>query len=233
MKDEAVGDLFVWDETVTYKEEAQYVGRIEREEEGGVKLETLPKPYGLYKELFEEEKAKMLEPQSTFYHAINLREGAESRWGPIYPMLAHQLSELDTFLKEILTEGKIPDSESPYSALFLFVPKQHGCLRLWVDYRNLNKLTILNKNPLPLMDELRDRVPGAKVFTKLDLNDDYPLTRMRKGDEHRTDFRTRDGQSEYNVMPFGLVNAPATFQTMMNKILREPFHYGVGVYLES
>ena len=83
------------------------------------------------------------------------------------------------------------------------------------------------------MDELRDRVPGAKVFTKLDLKDDDPLTRMRKDDGHRTDFRTRYGQSEYNVMPFGLVNAPATFQTMMNKIRREPFHYGVRVYLES
>jgi len=82
------------------------------------------------------------------------------------------------------------------------------------------------------MDEPRDRVAGAKVFTKLDLKHGYHLIRMRKGDEHRTAFRTRYGQYEYKVMPFGLVTAPATFQTMMNKILREFLDHGVVVYLD-
>jgi len=132
-----------------------------------------------------------------------------------------------------MAEGKIADSESPYHAPILFVPKPDGSLRLGVDYRNLNKLTILNKYPLPLMDELRDRVAGAKVFTKLDLKDGYHLIRMRKGDEHKTAFRTRYGQYEYKVMPFGLVNAPATFLTMMNKILREFWDHGVIVYLDD
>jgi len=218
---------------VAYEEEAQYVGRIEREEEGGVQLETLPKPYWQYKELFEEKKAKMLAPRRTFNHAINLKEGAEPPRGPIYPMSAHQLNELDKYLKKIMAEGKIGDSKSPYGAPILFVPKPDGSLRLCVDYRNLNKLTILNKYPLPLMDELRDRVAGAKVFTKLDLTDGYHLIRMRKGDEYKTAFRTRYGQYEYKVMPFGLVNAPATFQTMMNKILREFLDHGVVVYLDD
>ena len=93
--DEAVADLFEWDETVAYDEEAQYVGQIEREEEGGVQLETLPEPYWQYKELFEEKIARMLAPRRTFDHAINLKEGAEPPWGPIYPMLAHQFNELD------------------------------------------------------------------------------------------------------------------------------------------
>jgi len=83
------------------------------------------------------------------------------------------------------------------------------------------------------MDELRDRVAGAKVFTKLDLKDGYHLIRMRKGDEHKTAFCTRYGQYEYKVMPFGLVNAPATFQTMMNKILREFLDHGVVIYLDD
>jgi len=130
-----------------------------------------------------------------------------------------------------MAEGKIADSESPYGAPILFVPKPDGSLQLCVDYRNLNKLTILNKYPLPLMDELRDRVAGAKVFTKLDLKDGYHLIRMRKGDAHKTAFRTRYSQYEYKVMPFGLVNAPATFQTLMNKILREFLDHGVVVYL--
>ena len=174
---------------MAYNEGALYVGRIEREEEGGVQLETLPNTNWQYKELFEEKKAKMLAPRGTFDHAINLKEGAEPPWGPIYPMSAHQLNELDKYLKKMMAEGKSADSESPYGTLILFVPKPDGSLRLCVDYRNLNKLTILNKYPLLLMDELQDRVAGAKVFTKLDQKDGYHLIRMRKGDEHKTAFR--------------------------------------------
>jgi len=92
MEDEAGADLFEWDETVACDQEAQYVGRIEQKEEGGVQLETLPKPYWQYKGLFEEKKAKLLAPQRTFDHAINLKEGAEPPWVPIYPMSAHQLN---------------------------------------------------------------------------------------------------------------------------------------------
>jgi len=113
----------------------------------------------------------MLVPRRTFDHAINLKEGAQPPWGPIYPISAHQLSELDKYLKKTMSEGKIADSESPYGAPILFVPKPEGSLRLCVDYRNLNKLTILNNYPLPLMDELRDHLAGAKRFTKLDLKD--------------------------------------------------------------
>ena len=80
------------------------------------------------------------------------------------------------------------------------------------------------------MDELRDRVAGAKVFTRLDLKDGYHLIRMRKGDEHKTPFGTSDRQYKYKVMPLGLVNSPATFQTMMNKILREFLDHGVVIY---
>jgi len=91
-EDEAQADLFEWDETVAYNEQAQYVGRIEREDEGGVQFETLPKPYWQYKELFEEKKAKMLAPRRTFDHAINLKEGAEPPTGPIYATSPHQLN---------------------------------------------------------------------------------------------------------------------------------------------
>jgi len=148
-------------------------------------------------------------------------------------MSAHQVNELDKYIKKRLAQGKIVDSESPYGAPMLFVPKPDGSLRLCVDYRNLNILTILNKCGLPLMDELRDPVVGAKVFTKLDLKDGYHLIQMRKGDEHKTSFDTRYGQYEYQVMPFGLVNAPATCQTMMNKILRDFLDHRVVVYLDD
>jgi len=115
----------------------------------------------------------------------------------------------------------------------LFVPKPDGRLRLCVDYQQLNKLTILDKYPLPLMSELQDRVAGATIFMKLERKDGYHLIRIKKGDEWKTAFRTRYGQYEYKVMPFGLVNAPATFQRMMNKILREFLNQGVVVYLDD
>jgi len=172
----------------------------------------------------------MFEPRRTFDHAINLKEVGEPPCGPFYPMSAYQLNELHKYIKKMLAQGKILDSESPYGAPILYVPKPDGSLRLCVDYRNLNTLTILNKYPLPLMEELPAHVAGAKVFTKLDLKDKYHLIRMRKGDEHKTTFRTRYTQYKYKVMPFGLVNNPATLQTMMNKILSESLDHGVVVY---
>jgi len=117
----------------------------------------------------------MLALGKTFDHAINLKERAEPPWGPIYPMSAHQLNGLDKYLKRMLAEGKIMDCESPYRAPIPLVPKPDGSLRFCLDYRNLNKLTILNKYPVPHMDELRDQVAQAKVFTKLDLKDGYHL----------------------------------------------------------
>ena len=130
-------------------------------------------------------------------------------------------------------QGKIGHSQSPAGVPILVVPKPDGKLRLCVDYRNLNKLTILNKYPLPLMVELKDRVAGAKIFTKVDLKDGYHLLTIREGDQWETAFRTRYGHFEYKVMPFGLVNAPATFQAIMNKILREFLDHGVVVYLDD
>ena len=98
-------------------------------------------------------------------------------------MSAHQLDTPDKYLKEMLKQGKIVHSQSPTGAPILFVPKPNGKLRHCVDYRNLNKRTFLNKYPLPLMGELKDRVAGAKKFTKLNLKDGYHLLRIREGDE--------------------------------------------------
>jgi len=234
VEDEGIGGMFEWDETVAYDEEAQYVGRICRQEDPNqVMLDEIPRHYEEYKELFLTATAEKLAQRRTFDHAIDLKPGAEPPWGPIYPMSAYQLDTLDKYLKEMLKQGKIVHSQSPAGAPILFVPKPDGRLRLCVDYRNLNKLTILNKYPLPLMGELKDRVAGAKILTKLDLKDGYHLLRIREGDEWKTAFRTRYGHFEYKVMPFGLVNAPATFQAMMNKILREFLDHGVVVYLDD
>ena len=133
----------------------------------------------------------------------------------------------------MIAQGKIQPSKSPAGAPILFVPKPNGKLRLCVDYRALNDVTIKNRYPLPSMNELRDRVAGAKIFTKLDLRDGYYLIRIKEGDEWKTAFRTRYGHFEYTVMLFGLANAPATFQNMMNEVLREFLDQGVVVYIDD
>ena len=233
IEDEGIADMFEWDETVAFDENPTIIGRIGATKEKEVELEGLPKGYWQYKDLFKNEKAEMLAPRRTFDHAIDLKEGATPLWGPIYPISAYELEELNKYLCKMLAEGKIVHSKSPAGAPILFVPKPDGKLRLCVDYQQLNNLTILNKYPLPLMTELRERVAGATVFTKLDLQDGYHLTQIRKADEWKTAFRTRYGHYEYKVMPFGLVNARATFQAMMNTNLREFLDHGVIVYLDD
>jgi len=133
----------------------------------------------------------------------------------------------------MVKQGKISPSKSPPSAPILFVPEPDGRLRLVVDYRGLNKVTVYNTYPIPLMTELRDQVRDAQIFTNLDLKDGFHFIRIRKGDEWQTAFQTRYGHYQYRVMPFGLVNAPATFQTMMNEILREFLDQGAVVYIDD
>ena len=126
-------------------------------------------------------------------------------------MSERELAELKAYLEKMLATGKIRPSRSSCGAPVLYVPKANGGLRLCVDYRGLNAITVKNRYPLPLMSELQDRVNGARVFSKVDLINGYNLLRIRQGDEWKTAFRTRYGSFEYLVMPFGLANAPASF----------------------
>ena len=123
--------------------------------------------------------------------------------------------------------GKIRRSLSPAGAPILFVPKPDGSLRLCIDYRGLNKRTIKNKYPLPLMNEVRDRLGKATVLTKLDLTNGYCLIRMAPGKEWKTAFRSRYGLCEYTIMPFGLCNALSTIQSMINHVFRDMLDAGV------
>jgi hypothetical protein len=116
--------------------------------------------------------------------------------------------------------GHIWPSKSPWGAPVIIVNKKDGGVRMCVNFKGLNKLTIKNKYPLPRMDDLIDRLSRAKYFTKLDLRSGYHQIRIKTEDIPKTGFRTRFGHYEFLVLPFGLTNAPATFQQMMNDIFR-------------
>ena len=197
-------------------------------------LDKLPEAYAAYRSMFEPEAAARLPKHTKFDHAITLKEGSKPPFGPIYSLSQVELETLREYLERMLREGKIRPSESPAGAPILFVPKPNGRgLRLCVDYRKLNATTIPNRYPLPLMQELQDMVAGCMVFSKLDLKNGYNLLRIKPGDEWKTAFRCRYGHFEYLVMPFGLINAPASFQAMMNEILKEFLDQGVVVYMDD
>jgi hypothetical protein len=134
----------------------------------------------------------------------------------------------------MLCTGKIRPSKLPAGAPILFISKAHGhCLHLCVDYRGLNRVTVLNRYPLPLMNKLHDRVQRSTIFTKIDLRSDYNLVRIKEGEEWKTVFRTPYRHVEYLVMPSGLANALAIFQDIMTEILRDLIDQGVVVYIDD
>ncbi len=132
-----------------------------------------------------------------------------------------------------MQKGFIRPFTSPAGAAIFFVKKKDGTLRPCVDYRDLNALTIKNRYPLPLISELLDRLHQARYFIKIDLRGAYNLIRIKLGEEWKTAFRTRYGHFEYLVMPFGLANAPAIFQDMMNKIFYNIVDTYVIIYLDD
>ena len=122
-------------------------------------------------------------------------------------------------MEELLSKGFVKTSTSPWGAPVLFVNKKDGSLRLCIDYRQFNKLTIRNQYPLPRIDDLFDQLQGAKVFSKIDLRSGYHQLKVRREDVPKIAFKTRYGHYEFLVMPFGLTNAPAAFMDLMNRVL--------------
>ncbi|KAL2237397.1 UNVERIFIED_CONTAM: Transposon Ty3-I Gag-Pol polyprotein [Sesamum indicum] len=139
-----------------------------------------------------------------------------------YRMAPSELKELKKQLEELLDKRFIRPSISPWEALVLFVKKKDGSMRLCVDYRQLNRITIKNKYPLPRIDDLLDQLKGATVFSKIDLRSGYSQLRIEEDSIPKTAFRTRYGHYEFVVMPFGFTNAPAAFMPLMRKTL-QPF----------
>ncbi|GBG71067.1 hypothetical protein CBR_g8366 [Chara braunii] len=172
-------------------------------------------------------------PDRPISHEIILEAGAVPPKGSIYRMSEEELTVLRAQLDDLLDKGWIRPSSSPYGAPVLFVRKKNKDLRLCIDYRKLNAQTVKNAGPLPRIDDLLERLGGAKFFSKLDLKSGYHQISIRPQDRYKTVFKTRYGHFEWVVMPFGLTNAPATFQAAMTNEFRAMLDRFVLVYLDD
>lgn len=191
----------------------------EDEQEEGPDMSAIPPELQDMADVMDIRNSDILPAVKNTDHPIDLQPGTQPPVGPIYPLSPKELQVLHDYIVENLAKHRIRPSQSPAASPVLFVPKKDGSFRLCVDYRGLNKITVKNRYPLPLISEILDRAKGAKFFTKIDVKDAYYRIRIREGDEWKTAFRTRYGLFEYMVMPFGLTNAPATFQNYIHQAL--------------
>ena len=196
-------------------------------------LQHVPPAYLEFADVFDKKQADRLPPHRPYDCPIDLLPGAAIPFGRIFPLSETELKTLKTYIDENLEKQFIRPSSSPAGAGIFFVEKKDGSLRPCIDYRELNKITVKNRYPLPLIPELFQRFRSAKIFSKLDLRGAYNLIRIRSGDEWKTAFRSRFGHFEYLVMPFGLCNAPATFQHLVNDIFRKHLDDFLVVYLDD
>ena len=185
-----------------------------------------------FRDVFPEELSG-LPPNREVEFGIDLLPGTAPVSIAPYRMAPKELVELKAQIQELLDRGFIRPSVSPWGAPVLFVKKKDGTMRMCIDYRQLNKLTIKNKYPLPRIDDLFDQLRGASVFSKIDLRSGYHQLRVKEGDIHKTAFRTRYGHYEFVVMPFGLTNAPAAFMDLMNRVFQPYLDRFVVVFIDD
>lgn len=200
----------------------------------------LPAHYHEYLSLFDRKAADTLPPLRGpgIDHRIELEldengKEKEPPWGPLYNMSRDELLVLRKTLTELLDKSFIRVSAASAAAPVLFVHKPGGGLRFCVDYRGLNKLSKKDRYPLPLITETLERIAKARWFTKLDVIAAFHRIRIAEGDEWKTAFRTRYGLFEWLVTPFGLANAPSTFQKYINWSLRDFLDEFASAYLDD
>ncbi|KAJ9541625.1 LOW QUALITY PROTEIN: hypothetical protein OSB04_028131 [Centaurea solstitialis] len=185
-----------------------------------------------YPEVFPDDLVS-LPPDREIEFRIDLVPGATPIAKAPYRLALSELKEMLAQLQELLDKGFIRPSTSPWGASVLFVKKKDGTMRMCIDYRELNKVTVKNKYPLPRIDDLFDQLQGAKFFSKIDLRSGYHQLKVRKEEISKTAFRTRYGHYEFLVMSFGLTNAPAAFMDFMNRVCKPYLDEFVIVFIDD
>ena len=193
----------------------------------------VPKAYHKWINVWNPVEANKLPPHRKVDHPIELQAGAVPPAKRAYGMSREQATVVKGYVEEMLGKGYIRASTSPYAAPVLIVKKPDGGLRICVDYRALNALTIRNRNAPPLIRDTLAKLCMAKWYTKFDIIAAFNEIRIKEGHEEKTAFLTRYGLFEYVVMPFGLCNAPSTFQAFINDVLREYLDVFCSAYLDD
>ncbi|KAJ0726607.1 putative nucleotidyltransferase, Ribonuclease H [Helianthus annuus] len=195
------------------------------------KLEDIPVVRD-YPQVFPEDLHGLPPPRQVEFQ-IELAPGAAPIARAPYRLAPSELEELSKQLQELLEKGFIRPSSSPWGAPVLFVKKKDGTFRMCIDYRELNKVTVKNRYPLPRIDDLFDQLQGSCYYSKIDLRSGYHQLRVRDEDVSKTAFRTRYGHYEFLVMPFGLTNAPAVFMDLMNRVCKPYLDKFVIVFIDD
>ncbi len=172
-------------------------------------------------------------PRADVDHTIRLEPGAAQTFRRPHRLSKQEEQEIHSQVTDLLSKGLIEPSVSPYRAPVLFVQKKDGSLCMCIDYRALNKITVSDRYPLPRIDDLLDKLHGCSVFSSMDLQSGYHQIHITDEDKPKTSMLTPLGQFQFKVLCFGLTNAPATFQRVMNKVFQEHIDKFVLVYLDD
>ena len=195
---------------------------------------TTPEKFHRWIKVFGKKQSERMPMRKLWDHAIDIKEGFVPRKGKVYPLSREEREEVREFVKEQWRKGYIRPSKSLQTAPVFFVGKKDGKKRTVQDYQYLNEWTIKNNYPLPLISDVLENIGTKKLFTKMDLRWGYNNVRIKEGDEWKAAFMTPEGLFEPTMMFFGLTNSPATFQAMMNELLRDLINTGkVVVFIDD